>query len=157
AHEHNSDILGAIDTTFFLASVYALRGDARQAEALYSGAIAQSERHGECWTKEYMLWGLAFVAWHQGRLTQARENARAALSLGRELNEVWTIAFCLELMAWVAAKANDDSNAAVLIGAAEAVWRRLGWRKTGVPLYYGIRDLTDSHRRCVKTLRERLG
>lgn len=157
AHRANEDLVGAIDTIFFLAAVYALRGAPTRAEALYREAITTCENHGERWYKCYMLWGLGLVAWQQDDVDRATAHAREALRIGQLLNELWAIAFCVEFLAWTAQTAGDHDRAANLLGGAEELWRRVGWRRAGVPLYYGLRDLTTYHDQCLSRLGEQLG
>lgn len=157
AHRSNADVVGIVDTLFFQAALSTLRGDFVRAEALYREAIIICESRGENWTKGYLLWGLGIVAWQEGATERATAHARAALRIGRQLNEQWAIAFSLELLAWAATTAGEFQRAAHLIGGARELWRRVGWRHAGVPLYYGMRELTDHHDECVSQLRAKLG
>jgi non-specific serine/threonine protein kinase len=157
AHRVSQDVPGVVDAIFFLAALCALRGDLVRAEALYREAVITCESHGENWTKGYLLWGLGLVAWQGGDADRATAHVRSALRIGRYLNELWAIAFCLEFLAWTSCSVGEYDRAAQLLGGARELWRRVGWRHAGVPLYYGMRELTHYHDECVTQLGERLG
>lgn len=156
-HRANEDVAGVVDAIFFLAALCALRGDLVRAEDLYREAIITCESHGEDWTKGYILWGLGLVAWQEGDVSRATAHVRSALRIGRLLNEMWAIAFCLEFLAWTASSDGEPERSAHLLGGARELWDRVGWRHAGVPLYYGMRELTEYHDTCVAEIRKHLG
>ena len=157
AHRANDDLVGAIDTTFFLAAVSSLSGSPDRAEMLYREGIISCEERGETWYKGYLLWGLALVAWQRGDVERAAAHASQSLRIGRALRERWVIAFSVELLAWTTAAAGRDKEAARLLGAVVELWRAAGWQQAGVPPFYGMHDLSVYHEKCVATVEGRLG
>lgn len=156
AHRANDDLLGLLDTYFYLVTVNALMNNLDRAELLCDAAIAICDSHGERWFKAYLLWDYGLVAWQRGETNAATKRVRSALELAQQLGDTWSIAFCLEFLAWTAEATGDRDRAARLLGSAEGVWRRMGWRGAGVP-HHGMRDLTEYHHRCLSRLRDQLG
>jgi DNA-binding CsgD family transcriptional regulator len=71
-------------------------------------------------------WATGVLEWRQGHLEAARERALAALQGERELKRGLCVAYCLELLSWVAAAEGALEQAARLQGAARAVWSAMG-------------------------------
>lgn len=150
-HRATSNSLGILDTSFYLVAVTALVGNLDRAVEVCEDAIALCDSLSERWLKSYMLWDRGLLAWQQGDAERAAASARDGLRLGREFNEQWVIAFCLEILAWVAGGERQHARAAHLLGAADRLWRRIG-----APLF-GMSHLVGYHDRQQVHVRDALG
>jgi predicted ATPase/DNA-binding NarL/FixJ family response regulator len=150
-HRCTGNSLGTLDTSFYLVPVKALLGNLDSAVQVCEDAIALCDSLSERWLKSYMLWDLGLLAWQQGDVDRAAASARDGLRLAREFNEQWVIAFCFEILAWVAGGESKYSRAAYLLGAADRLWRRIG-----APLF-GMSHLVGYHDRQQGHVREALG
>ncbi len=72
------------------------------------------------------LGALSVGWWAAGDLPDAEASAMEALRLKRVLGDQLGIPFCLELLAWVAGADGEFRRAAVLFGAVEQPWQRIG-------------------------------
>jgi non-specific serine/threonine protein kinase len=91
------------------------------------------------------------VAWQLGDCARAAASGRDGLRLARGFNEQWAIAFCIELLAWVAHAELNHRRAAYLLGCADSIWHRIG-----APLF-GMRHLLRYHDQCTNGARGTLG
>jgi predicted ATPase/DNA-binding CsgD family transcriptional regulator len=112
----------------FHASVHAqsLLGRMNQAVALRDECQAISESLGERWALSWLNWNLSVGWWAAGDLRNAQASAMQALRLKRVFSDQLGIPFCLELIAWVAGSNGEPRRAAVLFGAVEQPWQRIG-------------------------------
>ncbi len=76
---------------------------------------------------------------------------QSALSAMRDFGDEAGLAYCLEVLGWLAARGAQPERAAVLLGAADAVWRRTSSRMSNV----AVMEL--HHQRAAKQAREALG
>jgi predicted ATPase/DNA-binding CsgD family transcriptional regulator len=76
---------------------------------------------------------------------------RLALSAMRDLGYEAGIAYCLEVLGWLAARGERSDQAAWLLGAADTRWRRTASRLNNNAI------MEQSHQRAAKQAREALG
>lgn len=155
-HRANKDLIGLADTSALLALVDALTDRLHDAEEVSHAAIAICESHGERWLKSYLVWDLGLVAWRRGNPDDAVKFARESLLLARDLGDPVATTLCLELLAWSAEKQGDSATAAQLLGGARGVLERIGWRRSGVPIF-GLAGLTSFYDDCLAQLEGRMG
>ena len=74
-----------------------------------------------------------------------------ALPALRDLGDQSGIAHCLEVLGWLAARESRSERAAWLLGAADALWRRIGSRLGNVAI------MEQCHQHAAKRAREGLG
>jgi predicted ATPase/DNA-binding CsgD family transcriptional regulator len=112
----------------FTASVQALSmlGRMDQAVALHDECQAISESLGERWALSWLKWNLSVGWWAAGDLRSAEASAAEALRLKRSLGDQLGIPFCLELLSWVAGADGEPGRAAVIFGAVQDLWQRIG-------------------------------
>ena len=101
-------------------------GRTDQAVALRDECQLISESLGERWALSWLNWNLSVGWWAAGDLRNAQASAMQALRLKRALGDQLGIPFCLELLAWVAGLDGEPRRAAVLFGAVEHPWQRIG-------------------------------
>jgi non-specific serine/threonine protein kinase len=120
-HIRNGERAAAFTLTD-LAITFMLTGDTAAASALYERALAIAE---DPWTRSHCLWGAGLAAWLQKDVEGAEETEKQALRLIAEVDERSGTALCLHALAWIAASRRNFERAAVLQGAALAVWESI--------------------------------
>jgi DNA-binding CsgD family transcriptional regulator/tetratricopeptide (TPR) repeat protein len=102
--------------------------DGRTAEAAECFELVRrrSEGAGERWMQSYAMFGLGLVALAEERYTDAAELARASLRLKRDFADSVGTPLAIELLGWAEAGAGSAGRAAVLLGAASALWGAFG-------------------------------
>jgi predicted ATPase/DNA-binding CsgD family transcriptional regulator len=76
---------------------------------------------------------------------------RRAMRAMRDIGDEAGIAYCLEVLGWLAARGARSEQAAWLLGAADALWLRTSCRLSNVAI------MEQSHQRAAKQAREALG
>ncbi|MGI8312776.1 ATP-binding protein [Saccharopolyspora hattusasensis] len=109
-----------------LGTIVSQQGDAERAVALCQEGIDLCIAQGEQWARAWGLWNLASARWLQHDLRQADINVREALRLKIALGDRVGIAWCFELLGWVAAAKDDAQRAAVLFGMGDTRWGQIG-------------------------------
>ncbi|WP_162795641.1 ATP-binding protein [Nonomuraea lactucae] len=126
AHRRTGDTDGLLLSMFILARALSHLGDGEHAAATAEEALAVSRECGEHCRRSYLLWSLGYDMWRLGDLPAADDLTRQALSIQQGFNDGVGAAMAIELLAWIAASQGRFGEAARLIGAANAVWRRTG-------------------------------
>jgi predicted ATPase/DNA-binding CsgD family transcriptional regulator len=109
------------------------------------------EARGERWSRAYALWVLGLERWWAGDDAAATALQRESVRANHDFDDRLGMALGLEALAWFAATGARHPRAAVLLGAADAVWQA-----TGAPLS-GFGLLADYRRRYTETTRKALG
>ena len=147
----SSDLSLRVDTLHALLVAVAVAGDSQRALACHQEVLAITEPSGERRHRSHSRWAFGLSAWQQGDLRRATELQHQSLRLKHGLNDVQGTAFCLEALACVAAADHREGRAAILFGAAEALWRSMG---TSVA---PLKPVFDYHLDCERHARRRLG
>ncbi|MCX5395867.1 regulator [Streptomyces sp. NBC_00102] len=121
--ELNSNVLMA-QVELGMARVF--QGDLEDAAAHCREVEEICEDHGERWVRAYALYVLAFVALRQDRPGACRRMVLEALDTGRRFHDPLGGVLCLELLALLTVVEGDATEAAVLQGAASAIWPSVG-------------------------------
>jgi non-specific serine/threonine protein kinase len=108
-------------------------GDHHAATEAYERAIARSTELGETFRRSLALAGLAELALADGDLEAATEHAAAALQMKAELDDRMGMAVGLDCLGRIALERAEPERAAILLGAAHAIWDDIGMRETGNP------------------------
>jgi predicted ATPase/DNA-binding CsgD family transcriptional regulator len=127
-------------------------GELDAAAVALEQAIARSEELGETFRRSLALSGLAELALTGGDHAAATEHATEALRMKADLDDRMGIAIVLDCLARIALEESHAERAAVLLGAAHAIWDQIGMRDTGNPF-----TRTESPWEEVHTARRRLG
>jgi predicted ATPase/DNA-binding NarL/FixJ family response regulator len=134
-----------------LAMAAVVRGDLDAATGICTQVQATCEASGEQWARAYARYVLAAGSLDGGDVEAAAFNARECLRTARALHDTVMIVLAAELKALVAAnRGGGGGRAAVLLGAAGALWQDLG-----LPTF-GSGYLLRLHDRCVQRTREAL-
>ncbi|MEU6376495.1 regulator [Streptomyces sp. NPDC046909] len=146
--ELNSNVLmGQVE----LAMTRAFQGDLPEAVRLCQDVRRVCEDHGERWTRSYALYVLAYAAWSKGELRAARELLTDCLGAAHAFHDLLGSVLSIELLALITAAEGDPAEAAVLQGAAAAMWPSVG-----LPLF-GSAYYNAPHELCEAMAREGLG
>ena len=130
-----------------------LAGDHERAETCLRELLAITESRGERQLRAYALWTRALSDWRQGRPHDTRRLLESSLRLLQMpgSTEPYGTARCIEMMAWVAAGERRYQRAAILLGAADALWTQVG-----IP-FATLRHLIGDHETCERQARTGLG
>lgn len=108
------------------AEVLEASGHQDQVRPALQESIAISDRVGERWCRGFALWNLAVHLQNVGQPEEGMRYARAALDSKGLFEDIVGVAQSLEVLAWCSADLHRPRGAAVLLGAAEAVWTTTG-------------------------------
>jgi len=136
-----------------LAHLHQVAGNLDQAAVCCERGLAMlGAGSGERWVTSYLnlVSGLALVQ-RPGREADCAAAVREALLAKHELGDTVGIAYALEALGWLTARAGRPEHAAWLLGAAESLRKRTGSRLSD------IAALEVPHRRCVRRIRRALG
>ena len=137
-----------------LATTVGAAGDEQRAVECQREILVLTEPAGKFvrrWYLAYCLWALAMAAWRRGDLDRATGLQQESLRLRASLDDRFGSTYCVEVLAWIAASGQRYERAAVLLGAAAALWR-----STGTTLD-GQQHLTGFQRDCYRQTRQALG
>jgi predicted ATPase/DNA-binding CsgD family transcriptional regulator len=139
-----------------LAELHQLAGDADASlECCQRGLamLADFGRAGEDrWTTGLLSMISGFALFQRpGSDDDCAAAIRLALSAMRDFGDQAGMAYCLEVLGWLAAREAQSERAAVLLGAADTVWRRTSSRMSNVAV------MEQRHQRAAKQAREALG
>jgi non-specific serine/threonine protein kinase len=112
-----------------LAQVALLRGNLDQSSAYFTESLAICRRVGSDLWAGFQLFGLSYIARLQGDLAGATRLAHEQLTTWRGLGVPRYLARCLENIGLIAAAAKRGTQAARLLGAAEALRATVGERQ----------------------------
>ncbi|MFI6643133.1 ATP-binding protein [Streptomyces sp. NPDC050504] len=146
--ELNSNVLMA---QIELAMAVAFRGALDEAVAICEEAREVCEDHGERWALAYALYVLAYAAWTREDNAGARELLAECLRIDHAFHDLLGSVLALELLGLVTLTEGDPAGAAVLQGAAGAIWPSVGLPLFGSAYYNG------PHALCEERAREALG
>jgi non-specific serine/threonine protein kinase len=97
------------------------------------------------------LWLRAFARWLQHDLPQVIAHTKEALRLNGALHDQVGVAWCVEMLAWVAAAEDDAQRAAVLFGMGDTLWEQIGGWLSG---WGTVREVSSQ---CRAKARDALG
>ncbi|OEJ97070.1 ATP-binding protein [Streptomyces thermolilacinus] len=146
--ELNSQVLMA---QVELAITKVFQGDLEAAVALCEDAREVCEERGERWTRAYALYVLAYAAWTRGDHGEARELLDECVTINHAFHDLVGLVLAIELLALVTASEGDPAEAAVLQGAAGALWEAVG------PPLFGSAYFGAPRALCERRAREALG
>jgi DNA-binding NarL/FixJ family response regulator len=110
---------------YSLAAARFSTGDIDASDAFCREAVAVSEGLGETWLRSYVLNQVGHILLRRGEIDEAERLTRTCLEYRRELGDGVGLRHTLELRVEIEAKRRAWERAAVLAGAADAVWRAI--------------------------------
>jgi len=106
---------------------------------------------GERWARSYLLVITALGLFLRGETEASAVAACDSLQMKHEVGDLTGMAYCLEVLAMLAAGQGRFSRTAWLLGAADTLWERTGKRLGGTAAIEGL------HQRAESTARDGLG
>lgn len=136
-----------------LGMATALTGDHVRADTCHEEILAITEPLGEHRHRPWALAGLALSGWQLGNADAAERWSIACLQLMRTSGstDVYCVAQCTELLAWVAAGQQQYRRAATFLGATDALRTAAGMPLTA----FG--HMIAHHEKCEQQVRAGLG
>ena len=134
-------------TLTLLGLSFVLANDHRGVAGVLRDCQELTETSGERWGWSYCLCVVAFDAWRRGDNSQATNYFRESLEIKSDFDDQLGVAYCFEGLACVEAAEKRFERAATLIGAADAIWQRLGISLLTFPGLARFRD------QCVRAAR----
>jgi non-specific serine/threonine protein kinase len=137
-----------------LAQAAGLAGDEERTVACHRELAALTEAGSEFIRRGYSawsLWALGAAAWRRGDLDRATGLQQQSLRLRARRNNRMGPAYCVEMLAWIAASGRQHERAAVLLGAAAGLWQFMGTTLDG------HQPMAGYHRDCESQVRQALG
>ncbi|MFD7842790.1 LuxR C-terminal-related transcriptional regulator [Nocardia sp. NPDC059764] len=139
-----------VSALLLLGVAYAQQGDAERAAECHQRMLSITEECGESLFRSTALGMTAIAAYRRGEGARAQDLLRESLRLNRRVRSLLVAALDLEVLAWIAAGA-DDQRAAVLMGAAANMMRTA----PGVAIYFP--QMVEAHLDCERAVRGALG
>ncbi|WP_157963749.1 ATP-binding protein [Actinocorallia populi] len=128
------------------------RGAREEAVECFLRALELSEACGETWHRSYLLWTLSSEYAEAGHDDRAVELLRRSLELKHSLDDRLGMATVSESLARLLARHGDPGKAALLLGAAQALWQ-----PAGTLHLWGFERLLRSREQSLDELRRVLG
>jgi non-specific serine/threonine protein kinase len=145
----------AVFSLNMLIGVRVQEGDRAGSADIGRQSVAISQARGDTTMLSSTLIHLARAAWLAGELPEAAAHVREAVRLQRSMIAPTSLARGVEQLAWITAARDgpgEQELAALLLGAADRVWRRFGLIKLLHTPYYG-----PHHRECEAAIRAAIG
>jgi len=120
--------LGLIDLEIQLTYLALLTGDADDALRHVERGLHMLGSCAELWLHATLYMLAAAALFLAGRDTESAWAAIRSLQIKQEIADIVGIAFTLEVLGWLAARAGRHQRAAWLLGAADPFWIRAGGR-----------------------------
>ena len=99
-----------------------------------------TEAHGESVYRGWSLWTAALAMWQRGDRERANDFLQDGLRQTRRADDHVNSAWCMQILAWIAADEHLPERAATLMGAAEALWQGVGSPAAVFPQLAGHHD-----------------
>lgn len=145
----SADLAGELLALFVAGVCHGVAGDSGAATTRHKQCIARADEVGELHMKALAVAGLGEQQLAGGNLEEATALFAEAIVLKRELGDRMGMAVGLDSLGRVAISRLDGERAALLLGAAEAVWDLVGMSDTGNPFAFaptrsdGLRQARD--------------
>ncbi|HEY3684207.1 MAG TPA: LuxR C-terminal-related transcriptional regulator [Streptosporangiaceae bacterium] len=146
------DHIGLVSLDAQFAYMSLLAGELDACEAGYESGIARlGAGSRECCMNSWLHFIGGTGRFLQGRYDAATESLCHALPMKHAMGDTIGVTYCLETLAWLAGAAGRQERTAWLLGAADALWARIGQRLSGNP------TMEEIHQQAEKAARDDLG
>jgi len=137
-------------TLVVLGMSHAFSSDFDRAMAPLDECLRICEAAGESWFRSYALWVKGLTSHLAGDSAQAAELVTKSMELHRQMEDHLGKGICFEALACAVAL-DEPQRAAVLLGAADALWKMIDTSTRHLPPLFAMRQS------CENVLRDRLG
>jgi serine/threonine-protein kinase PknK len=141
--------IGMLQTLYDAALASGLAGHGERAAGMHEECQSDTEPVGESWFRSRSLWAMGLDALRDGDAARAAMLERQSLQLKRTLDDRLGIAWSIEALAWIASSEGDGERAAVLLGAAETIWRAMGMSLVALPTFWSLHVQGEGRARAV--------
>lgn len=126
-----------------LASLETLAGSPENAVRRCEKSLRSGSATG--WVRGYLHAAMAFAQFHQpGQDVECEATACEALRAYQEFGDRTGIAYMLEMLGWLAARAGRHMRTAWLLGAADSLWGEAGSRLSNVPAMEELHTIAET-------------
>jgi non-specific serine/threonine protein kinase len=134
-----------------MCQMYALAGESELALEHCARGLRRAAGRGEVWQTSYLhcMGGLALI--QQGKYSEGAEAQHKAVTMMADIGDIIGVAYCLEMLGWLAARQRRLDRAAWLLGAAGGTLERAGQH---IGLYAA---LIGPHQQAVDAVRDAFG
>jgi predicted ATPase len=131
------------ETHTLLGLSYGFAGELERAADSHEASLDLCGLAGESLHRSYSQWHLGLVAWAGGDPSRAAELEKQSLQLKRDMEDRLGVALCFEALAWIEAD-DDPRRAGRLLGAADALWKRMGTSLSTLPGLFHAHEKSES-------------
>ena len=150
--EAAGDVVGLVTLETQVGYMHQLAGDLESAiEPCERGLARLGEHSTEGWVRGYLHFVIGAARFSRGEYDRSARSAVTALRIKYELGDPVGMAYCLELLAWLAAQDRHYADTAWLLGAADPLWQGAGARLGGTAV------MEELHQTALRSAREALG
>lgn len=146
----NGDVFFEWGSLEGLGIAHVLAGQMEEAARTLNDALAITANGNFPDLDAYPLWALAIALWQQRDIEHAMTAVRRGVDISRR-GDPLALAYSFQVLAWIAADDGREQSSAVLLGAADTLWRQLGSSVLIFPTMGRFQD------RCDDQLRDSLG
>ncbi|MEU5883116.1 LuxR C-terminal-related transcriptional regulator [Spirillospora sp. NPDC047279] len=134
------DRVGLSINSYHRSPLATATGDIQGAAALADEALDLLGSSGERFHRSYGLLVKSFALMAGRRVDECGQVARDCLMMKHQFGDLVGTGFVLEVLAWVGAHQGGHRRSAWLIGAAEAIWEKVGHPRFGFALLDGFHE-----------------
>jgi non-specific serine/threonine protein kinase len=145
------DLEAQVTSRWVMGLVVAVSGDIEDALAWFEKGRDLADASDDYSLRSDAKLFVALGRWANGELESAQQLLQQSLQLALPVNDVWAVAQCLEIMAWVAESSHDAREAVALMAAAVAV----SGADSGTPVLV-FSEIGQFHNGCERRARELL-
>lgn len=145
------DLEAQVTSRWVMGLVMAVSGDVEDALAWFEKGCELAEAADDYSLRSDAKLFVALGRWANGELESAQQLLQQSLQLALPVNDVWAVAQCLEIMAWVAQSSHDARAAVVLMAAAVAA----SGADSGTPVLV-FSQMGQFHNECERRARVQL-
>ncbi|MFC1409260.1 LuxR C-terminal-related transcriptional regulator [Streptacidiphilus sp. N1-1] len=146
------DVVGLITLETQTGYLHHLAGDLDSAIAPCERGLRRlGERSAEGWVRGYLHYVIGVACFSRGEHERSTQSATTALRIKYELGDGVGMAYCLELLAWLAVREQRFTDAVRLLGAADPLWQGAGARLGGTAI------MEELHQSALRSARASLG
>ncbi|MDV8066733.1 protein kinase [Rhodococcus sp. IEGM 1366] len=134
-----------------LGLAYHQIGDTSRAIECYEESLSITEPLGEIVYRGRSCWNLGLALWSDGNQARAESQLKKGLTLARLVDDPFGSAWCMEVLAWIAADAKRYGHAAALMGAVQTLLDEIDTPAIRVL------GMTANHEECARVSKLQLG